>query len=175
MDRLVEFPRIREAPRDILGRLRAIDPNAELLYWGPRLTDIEVGGRTVAVVLPVWLLGVVQPNAARRGAGARMVELHEALGAKGNRDAWQYGKLLYQSFAPVSFYPMRDPTGAIVEDFRKRDWIYRHQFDEIGEAWLSAPDREFQMRVQQIQDKTRSEGPGIWRFACAGRRSVTLN
>lgn len=175
MIRLVEFPRIREAPEDILGRLRAIDPAAELLYWGPRLTDIEVGGKTVAVVVPVWLLGVVQANAARRGAGARMVELHEALGAQGNRDAWQYGKLLYQHFAPIAFYPMRDPGGALVEDFRKRDWVYRHQFEEVGREWLETPEREFALRLKQVQDKTRGDGPGIWRFTCAGRRSVSQN
>jgi hypothetical protein len=175
---LVEFPHTREAPEEILERLRSIEPTAELLYWGPRLSDVEVwDGRRITVVVPVWLLGTVRPNGLRRRMGAHLLESQEKLGPRGDRDTWRYAKLLYQNFAPVAFYPARDVTPSIVEDFRLRDWALRNNLEAEEQRALlemeGAPQLE--LRKQQMIDKAQAEGPSLWRFTFGGRRSFRMN
>ena len=174
----VTFSQTREAPGDILERLRAIDPAAELLFWGPRLADVETApGLVLPVVVPVWLLGVVRPNGLRRTAGYVMLRHQDRLGAAGNRDSWRYGHLLYQSFAPIAFYPFPQADVRIVDDFRLRDWLFRNAFaQEENRALLEAEGvPALELRRQQMRDKVLSEGPSLWKFAFAKRRSVVVS
>lgn len=177
----VSFPHLREAPEDILERLRAIDPTAELLWWGPRVADLQLAGgrnaRTVQVVSPVWLLGTVRQNGARRLAGARLLAMQERLGARGDRDTWRYARLLYQGFATIAFYPTRDPGAEIVEDFRRRDWLLRFRADEEGERLLAEAEGapQLEVRKQTAREFAEGEGPSIWRFAFKRPVSVTVN
>lgn len=178
MERLVEFPGIREAPGHITAGLRSIDSAAELLYWGPRLAEVDVSpGRTIPIVVPVWLLGTVRPNGMRRRAGAHLLETQQQLGPRGDRDTWRYAKLLYQDFAPVAFYPFREANQGIVEDFRRRNWLLRNQFEaEQERAMLEAEGiPALELRQQTMIDKAQAEGPSIWRFAYKGQRSFAVN
>jgi hypothetical protein len=178
VERLVEFPHTREAPEHVLGRLRSIEPTAELLYWGPRLSDVEVSpGKTIPILVPVWALGTVRPNGLRRRMGAHILNTQERLGARGDCDTWRYGKLLYQHFAPVVFYPARDPSSAIVEDFRLRDFIYRWGLEEEERRWMLEAEGipALELRKQTMIDKAQAEGPSLWKFTFGGRRSFSVN
>lgn len=177
MHHLVEFAATREAADDVVQRLRSIDPTAELLFWGPRWTEVEAGGHTVPFVLPVWLLGTVRPNGIRRQVGHHLLRTQEMMGARGDRDTWRYGRLLYQGFAPVAFYPFREPGPAIIEDFRKRDWLFRNCLAAEAKRAIDESDGvpQLDLRIKTLIDKVKSEAADGWRFTVGGRRSVTMN
>jgi hypothetical protein len=174
----VDFAATREAPEHVVRRLRSIDTTAELLWWGPRLTDLEVGyTKRVTVVLPVWLLGTVRPNAVRRRVAWGMLQSQEKLGPRGNRDTWRYARLLYQGFAAVAFYPVRDPTEAIAADFAERHWRFCNRFDEEGARALAESEGqpEYDLAVRYLVEKAKAEAPSLWHFALGKRRSVLVN
>ena len=178
VEHFVDFAASREAPEHVVRRLRSIDETAELLWWGPRLMDLEVGyTKRVTVVSPVWLLGTVKQNAVRRQTGWGMMRSQERLGVQGNRDTWRYARLIYQGFAAVAFYPYRDPTEAIYHDFLERQWRFLNRWDEEGARALAESEGqpEFEMAVKYLTDKAKAEGPGQWKFAFAKRRSFSVN
>jgi len=178
VEHFVDFSASREAPEHVVRRLRSIDATAELLWWGPRPMDIDVGyTKRVTVVSPVWLLGTVHHNATRRQVGWGMMRTQELLGAQGNRDTWRYAKLIYQGFAAVAFYPYRDPTEAIYQDFMERHWRFLNRWNEEGARALAESEGqpEFDMAVKYLTDKAQAEGPSQWKFAFAKRRSFGVN
>ena len=178
MQHFVDFVTQREAPEHVVRRLRSVDPTAELLWWGPRAVEVDVGnGRPIMLSLPVWLLGTVKQNGYRRRVGAQLIESQEKLGPRGNRDTWRYARLLYQGFAPVTFYPFRDPTEAIARDFEKRNWLFLHRFNEECERALDESEGlpHLEMRQQRIRDYVGGEGAALWKFAFAKRRSFAAN
>lgn len=178
MRHLVEFSAEREAPAAVVERLRSIDATAELLFWGPRLAEVEQpSGLLVNVLFPVWLLGTVRPNGIRRRVGYHLLHTQEILGPRGDRDTWRYGKLLYQGFAPVAFYPAREPGDFLVEDFRKRDWLFRNALQAEAQRAMDESEGvpQFELKIKRMIDKAQSEGPGLWRFAFGKRRSFAVN
>ena len=164
---------MRDAPDHVVRGIRTIDPAAVLLYWGLRPTVIN--GKTVPH--PVWVLGTLEATQGRREAGARMMATQEALGPRGDQESWQIGKLLYQGFATVAFYPVAVPTWAIVDDFQKRDWLYRNAFDEEFERAADVAEGlpQLQARLRYLQDRHEAESASIWRYAMGKRRSFAVN
>jgi hypothetical protein len=178
VEHFVDFSATREPPEHVVRRLRSIDATAELLWWGPRLTDLEVGyTKRVTVVSPVWLLGTVKQNAVRRQVGWGMMRSQEQLGARGNRDTWRYARLIYQGFAAVAFYPARDVTEAIAADFAERNWRFHHRWNEEGARALAESEGqpEYDLAIKYLTEKAKAEGPSQWRFAFAKRRSFGVN
>lgn len=178
MQSLVDYSRNRQAPEHVLAGLRAIDPTADLLWWGPRLVEqLGPNGRPQMAMVPVWFLGTVRSTFHRRRTGAEMLHTQEVLGPQGNRDSWRFAKLVYQGFAPVAFYPTREPHWGIVEDFRKRDWIFRCQFDAEGERVLDEAEGvpKLELARQTMREKVLGEAPGVWQFTFGGRRSFNVN
>ncbi len=96
----------RNPPAGLLARLRAIHPRAEL---------VDVGSE--------WWLGLVEPNPYRRRTGQRLM-------ARLTKDAdpdpgdLRLARLLLADFTLVAKYAEAD--GAMVEDFRRRDWQFKH-------------------------------------------------
>lgn len=169
----LEYPAVREAPEHVLRGLRTVDPDAELLYWGLR-PDEQAKEPTLR---SVWVLGTVRRTRTRLLAGIRLMEAQERLGPRGDRDAWQIGKLLSQGFATVAFYPTDVPTWAVVHDFQKRDWLYRFAFDEEFErsADVSEGLPQLEQRIKYLTDRNDSEGRDIWRYTFGKRRSYAVN
>jgi hypothetical protein len=132
--------RQRTAPSELLARLREIDSAAELLYVGE--------GR--------WLLGVVQPSGAAELEGCRRItrELERPLAQQSPR-RYMAGHLMREGFLIVAEYEARDPGGAIVEDFRKADWTYRHRRDEAFAEKLDASRLERSVIVAPDSDRRR--------------------
>jgi hypothetical protein len=140
--------------------------------------DVEVGyTKRVTTVSPVWLLGTVKQNAVRRQVGWSMMRSQELLGAQGNRDTWRYARLIYQGFAAVAFYPFRDPHEGIAADFAERNWRFHNRWNEEGARALAESEGqpEYDLAIQTLMDKAKSEGPSHWRFHIGRRRSFGLN
>ncbi len=160
----LDFPAAREAPPRLVVRLRAVDPTAELLYWGR--------GR--------WLLGTVRRDRrAVATAGKKLVAAQRALARHivqsktGGRvrldqrsvDQANLAVLALQGFRPFGdFYRMTDPDGRIVEDFRRADWLYRTTTDEAFIEALEAPRLAARHEARnELTDYGRAAD--AWRYA----------
>lgn len=170
---LIDWPRLRDTPRHLTWALRQVDEAAELLYMRE--------GR--------WILGSVRWNRLAIAKAERIVEralhalsLHLAQTAsKGmltidrrSRDRLEMFLLALQGFRPVAEYRlMGEPTAAIVDDFRRMDWLYRTTSDEQLFDALDAPQEAARAasRAELVDPYkatdawrylfTRSHAPGI--------------
>src|SRR6266571_1847259 len=78
-ERYVEWSNAREPPLHVVAGLRAVDPRADVLWWGPHTDYAEAAPdpatpwrkRVVAHTYPVWLIGVTDPLRAMNVAAAR--------------------------------------------------------------------------------------------------------
>jgi hypothetical protein len=158
---LVYHPSPRQCPPAVRRGLRAIDPTAELVY-------LRTGN---------WLLGSVRPTRIRQRKAIRVLDGLSRHGADttGMTDAeidllryQRYGtfmvaKLILQGFAPIKLYHTWDPDSSIVEDFRRRDWLYRHRADaEFAERQDEAEGGpEERARFAALQAAIKLFGPEL--------------
>jgi hypothetical protein len=156
---LVHWPDARLAPRDVLERLREIDPTAELVHLGAGY----------------WLVGSVQPNEWRRFKAARVVAHQFALPEARRSPGIVLAYSLYaQGFRPVAMYTEREiQSGLAIWDFRERDYNWRNCAEETVAARLREAEGEIVTanRIAALLDHVRSEWPSIHRFIFRGARS----
>jgi len=124
LKRLVDLPEEqRVAPEWVFERLREIDPGSEVLYMGDG----------------VWWLGVVKPLAPRVEAGHQALKTYEKLKfEKGKETQWPIIRnaiLKSQGFGLVGKYrwPAEPLWGAMIEEFRYADYMYRQYEDGTPE------------------------------------------
>ena len=122
--RLIDLPeQERVAPDWVFDRLREVDPGAEVLYVGEG----------------VWWLGVVKPLAPRVEAGLKALKTYEKLKyEKGKETQWPIIRnaiLKSQGFGLVGKYrfPQEPLWGAMIEEFRYADYMYRQHEDGTPE------------------------------------------
>lgn len=154
------LPSSREAPEDILRRLREVDSRA-YLYWFP-----DEG--------PRWMLGVLDWTWPLYEAGSK--QYRQALGAWAahpvdQRRAWAAATVGLMKMAGFRFwcaYHQRDPDGRIVQDFTERWWaarqdvIRRRMEQEIAteKPYTSKDNAEFMTGITDtglIRDAMRYE------------------
>jgi hypothetical protein len=163
---LVDLPSLRRPPPDILRRLRAIRPNAEVLWAQGR-----------------WMLGEVRPNEEKRRRAARMV--HEFLKRRSlaestaHWESWdnqvflREARLLMAGFAWIHDYA--DPLDDfIVQDYQRRVW--KEDVGLLDLEWqekMKASDgtNSVLRRVSIMLDKLHSEGRSIYRHTVLHRRA----
>jgi hypothetical protein len=145
MRQLVEWPGLHDAP-EVRRRLRAIRPNAELLYtWDG-----------------IWMLGTVEPNEYRRREARKLLRLYEERVVADvemprekalllHRGFWRDAALLYQGFLWIRDYH-GDPDGRIVEDFRRMCWKEDH-----GQL-----DKEYLRMIANSSDEVQLERKVNW-------------
>lgn len=174
---MLNYDSSRLAPESILTDLRAIDSTAELLWWGPRPCTLELDdGLKIIEVVPVWLLGTVRHNAITRKVAGHFLSKRRPLGAQADIDNERYWRLVYQGFRAVTFFPARDVTSEVADNFRRRDWLMRHQFNQEEARRIEEMDTTIglEKREKAMADAAKSEMPGIWRFVFKGRRSFNI-
>jgi hypothetical protein len=113
LPRYIDIPVERETPEWVLSRLREVDPMAELFYAGDGW----------------WWLGVVKPGAPRCMVGRKTLDFWADKGIEQPWPVMRTEILKAQGFGLVAKTKNgdQDPDwGAVVEDFRKCDWIYRN-------------------------------------------------
>lgn len=122
------LPSFREAPRDVLGHLREIDPTVELVYMG--------GG--------AWALGSVCRNGLRDEVGLRKVRMamttvpqHRAAAGRLRAMLWE-GKLLLQGFGLIETFK-GDPDSRVEEYLRQRTYCWASELDA---AWRRIMDND---------------------------------
>lgn len=128
---LVDLPQAVTAPSWLLADLRAIDPSLDLIYMGQ--------GK--------WLVGSVRPNSIRRQMATRMLDTAMSQLSVGARltsrgiGRIRLALLAVQGFSPIAEYS-GVPSGRIVEDVRRKDWMYRHLSDNDVQRLLDAEQEE---------------------------------
>jgi hypothetical protein len=113
----IHFPAARRVPVDTLRELRQVDPRAELLH-------IE-GTR--------WMLGAVHPgDRALLHQGALQIRSTTRWLTRAILNKVRLGRALLQGFKPIAEYQVATEMdfARIVQDFRERDWRYRHVLEE---------------------------------------------
>jgi hypothetical protein len=143
-----------QPPRDVIERLREIDPQADLLYVG--------SGK--------WMLGVYRPGQYRMDFARK--QLYYLTGEKSREDdlpPWavvaKYRKM-QDGFAPVLIGEAQNGLfGEMIRDFRVADWFWRNRPDEKFEENLNATDTSTLMhpRMEQMADFADSEAGSVWR------------
>lgn len=122
------------APREIIEGLRTVDRGADLAYLG--------AGR--------WLLVVKKPhNSIRQQGAATMLDALTAELRNGTEKSTaqikqraRYALLAYYGYSPVAQYDVQgSPDSAIVDDFRRRDWLYRTTSDDALFRAIDAPQQ----------------------------------
>lgn len=148
----MDVPVSRETPPDVLRGLRDVHPQAELVYAGQ--------GR--------WLAGIVKPDSARRRNAIRLLQMQRDrhVFVESNHDQLLMGWLMLQGFGLVADYHIQgEPTGAIVEDFRRRDWVYRHLDMEQVYARLEAQSEKLPEKMRaQLGVREKLQADGRWLF-----------
>lgn len=170
------FPQLRRAPDHVLAGLRQVDPTADLVYvgWGK------------------WLLGSVQHttidqwykktngqfSTLRRDAlnmlvnARRLLELWEANPTfQANPGAFRrlmgrydFALLATMGFRPISEYVLQgEPTSAIVDAFRRMDWLYRTTSDDELDRMLDAP-KERQREEARAEFSDMGRATDAWRY-----------
>lgn len=145
---LLDVPADRTAPAHVAEGLRAVDPTAVLHYAGDGL----------------WLLGSVRPNALARAQAEAMLARSAAAGVSdAPRGVDQLARLVRQGFRPIGEYQLQgEPTSAVVHDFRRRDWQYRHWSDAEVFAAMDAPDEAARAAARaDLTDPARARD--LWR------------
>ena len=113
IERFIDIWVERDTPEDVILRLREIDPMAELFYAGNGW----------------WWMGVVMPDAPRIEDGKKWLN-HWA--DKGLEQSWPVMRLELlksQGFVLCGKYRFGEEGadfGAIIEDFRVSDFVYRN-------------------------------------------------
>lgn len=136
----------REAPAHIVRALREIDHRAEL----------------VELIPGKWILGIVVPNDERIRRGTALME-QELRKDKGNQELsrLRFAHLCMDGFGQVALYEMKEPDSRIVEDFRERDFNYRH--------YLNKTQQEFEDEVEGVTRQARTKKYAIARAEALGK------
>ena len=181
MEHLVEFPATREAPEHVVGGLRALDPLAEVVWWGPRefLAQLPRGGGMTKVVKPCWIIGTVLPSDVGRAMWGRRLWRLERGGSRADPhrgDALRMSVLRYRGFRPALFWPHGDIDSAAVLEFQLMCWLDEHyRKEEIARRERETGGDALEERQRRITEAVSLEMKDIWRYVWAGRRSVLVN
>lgn len=169
----LSWPQFRAPPAHIVRGLREIDPTAELVYFG--------NGR--------WLLGSVRRNAHAIGTAEKMVAnalrvIHWAIWKVSRKhkiahvdqrtaDRLHFALLACRGFRPIGDYQIQgEVPWAVVEDFRRMDWLYRHTSDNEVDRALNEPrEREVAAARADLVDPNRAKD--AWHYAFTRTHSVT--
>ena len=163
IDSLVHFPALRTAPEHVVRGLREVDPTAELVYFGR--------GR--------WILGSVRPDSDVIAQAERILRRAYKLAAFAENNPRfkvnpanirrllgriDFAYLGTQGFRFIHEYRIQgEPTSAIVEDFRRADWMHKHTTDEEFERMLDAPKEKARVEARaDLADPARARD--AWRY-----------
>jgi hypothetical protein len=165
----LHFASTRTVPRSILRQLREIDPRAELLYFGFGPHTDENGG---TIYGPRWVLGIYDPTRPGRLQADGILHSQVSRDA-GESEKMRFGRIVRAGFSPIQTYLQRDPDDAIVEDFRRADWLFRHDtggidgdgalFDQVADELEGGPS--LRARMARVRDAVRANGIAAHRHA----------
>lgn len=163
MRQFVEYPQLRICPAYVLAGLRAIEPTADLLYFGR--------GR--------WLLGYLKRDARLIAEGEKILKSAlwlEAISRNNPRftinpahqrrvaGRVELALLAVQGWRFIGEYQRRgSPDWSIVEDFRRADWMFRHLTDDQFFAMIDAPrEQRIAQARADLADPARGRAAWSW-------------
>lgn len=151
------FPQSRRPPASVLEGLRREDPSLDLLYmgWGtwmlvslrPRRHAIERGQRILErnrSLLELWRANPIYQ--ANPGAFRRLMGRHD------------YGLIATLGASPIDLYRVQgEPTYAIVDDVRWKEYMLRTQSDdELDRSLHDEKERQREVARAEFSDMERA-------------------
>jgi hypothetical protein len=151
----IHAPTPRTPDSALLGRLREIDPDADLVYLGEG----------------TWALGVVAPvnTARRKNATVLMRKFWSAPEEKRKPAILRLASAAQQGFRVVSQYVEADlHSGYMIQDFCIADSVYRAGRDAAYQALEDACDEEPDEDV--LKATALYQARDAWHYAMKGRK-----
>jgi hypothetical protein len=161
------LPSSREAPEQLLERLRAIDPNVRLEYLGD-------GQWALGVIKPMWQ--APDGNYQRRATGALLVGEQRAKTVP-HWPTLRMGLLMMQGFGLLQMFEFDgEPTAVILNWFRMADWNwnYRQREFELEMFRKIGNDAGITKARQVLAEWVQGEGPQVFKHAMQHRKSFTM-
>ena len=139
---MIDVSQTREAPHDVVRRLRELDPTACVLYLGWNK----------------WCVGKLRPTDDAVRTGLRMFTNYNQLSARkrGTQRSIQrlrYIQAVIQGFRTVQVYILPDLDGRVVEDFRISQYRWLHTTSDLLEEQWKAEEEERQARQALFRDE----------------------
>lgn len=175
MSRSIAGLGLGEVPPGVLQSLRDIDPSADLVHLG--------GSQ--------WLLGARRPNgAAREKLERHLAQVHAA--RTGALDVAERAvvdmelakelavlQLCADGFRPIQLYDLANPRwtfGAIVEDFRLRDYNWRTRPEAAVQELREeiSFDVQEQKRTDRMREFIDQEGGSLFRYVMRRARNFLM-
>lgn len=152
----------REPPASVVRALRAVDPKAQLVHLGGKL----------------WWLGVEDPKPEPTKLAGEIRDRHLTMPVQAQNELSNALRLemlnrCAAGFRPIAIYEADEPGREIVEDFRERDFNWRHRREQTFRERLKDSDiyAGLEERMAKMRDFIQSEGKSIWHYALGRRRS----
>lgn len=135
----------REAPSDVVRRLRELDPTADVIYLG--------WGR--------WNVGKVRPTSMSVAIAQRMLATYWAMSAKARNtrrgiQRYRFAEACAQGFRPVAEYTMKDLDGRVVKDFQESQYRMLNARTDLLDDWERAEQAEREARRLELIDENRA-------------------
>lgn len=156
----------REPPKNVLRALQEVDPNADI-RWVPG----------TAARPPLWEVGVWwEPNSVIRAAAELALRRHLELPYRFRKPGRILAlRAIINGWRPVFGISGRDPDMRDVEEFKRRDYEYRHGLEKA----LIFIERQFDNddeREEEIGRLARAlaDDETLYAVLARGRRSIVL-
>lgn len=165
-NRVQDFPQARTCPVDTLRRLRAFDPNADVLYLGPS----PLGG--------MWALGTMEPSEPMRIRACKALAslLRIPRHKRNHRWAQRYwmAQAQRQGFRTRSVFHAPEPDGALVNRVAFAQWDHHHTSDSEFFQQMDNADAEERARLEaDLTDSARARE--AWRYTFTRSHAVGIS
>lgn len=176
----LEHSQPRATPEGVVRGLRQIDPTADLYYLGWKkwvLVSVRPHREHSAAARRMVLGAPATPQGPARPGLRQLLRLWETNPKyRANPGAfrqliqrYELALLMIQGARPITEYVIQgEPTGAIVDDFRRMDWMYRNTTDQRLQELLDEP-------YESGREGAREDIRDIARATAAWRYMHTLN
>lgn len=142
---MLDIQATREAPSDVVRRLRELDPSVEVICLGWNR----------------WIVGRMRPTRDTYRIATRMLATYwkmpaAARAAKRGVQRYRFALAALQGFRPVHEYTLSELDGRVVKDFQESQWRMNHSRSDLVAEWEAAETAERERRRALLRDEHRA-------------------
>ncbi|HYL22493.1 MAG TPA: hypothetical protein VEU74_12080 [Gemmatimonadales bacterium] len=198
----MEFPRVREAPAEVVRGLREVDPRTHVLWWGEAWERVDRPDpaapwrwKPFYRSKPAWLVGVVDPLKVGNAIAGARVRLYDeaplapekteapedfAMRARTFRGRRRLAHLAYQGFVPKFYWYAGVVDGELVLEYEKMGWFARTLFETFRKQQMAELENltgfteSEEARERLMVEMVQANMRSIWHHTLRGRKSFMM-